>query len=664
MKRLLTLLLLACVSSASAATFTVTNTSDAGLGSLRQAILDANNNDPGSGSHTIQFSIPGDGVQTITVASALPPISGSTVIDGYTQPGASKNTLDNGNNAVLLIEISGASPTITTGLRIVSTRVTIRGLVINGFTNGIWAEASRPLISGNFIGTNAAGTQAKPNVTGIRLDPATDGTVGGETTESRNVISGNTGSGIEIPSPDTSDHLIQNNYIGTQADGVSPLGNGLHGINVLNNRHAIGARVGADTGGNVIAYNAQNGINVGNNANPVFISRNSIHRNGQLGIDLGGNGITANDDDDGDSGANDLQNYPVLASATVAGDEIDITGRLQSVPNATFLIQYFGNTAEDAGDAREGEIFLGSETVTTGASGSIRLKIEVPARSGVRFVSATATNGSGATSEFSASVALLPAGKVQNLSTRLRVLTGERVLIGGFIVDGPESKRVGLRAIGPSLRTEQLQDVLADPILEVYRGDTLVEQNDNWTENNQAEIVASGLAPEDPAESVIIRTLEPGAYTAIVRGKDGGTGVGLVEAYDLNTAANARLANISTRGYVDTDDNVMIAGFILSENTNSKLVVRALGPSLEAGGVGDVLQDPDLTIFDAQGNQIDQNNSWKEEQEEEIEDLELGLGNENEAAVVITLPGGNYTAIVRGRENTSGVGLVEVYNIR
>ena len=663
MKRLLILLLAAGVSSASAATFTVTNTLDSGAGSLRQAILSANATDPGDTSHRIEFNIPGTGVQTITVATALPQISRRTVIDGYTQAGASANTLDSGSNAQLRIELSGASTAIEWGLLLVEPS-TVRGLAINGFNTGIMVTRFDCRVEGNFIGTDATGTQAKPNIVGVDVDPSDDSFVGGTTTESRNVISGNTTHGVQMASPDTTSNFIQGNLIGTQADGVSPLGNGAHGVFITNNAHLIGARLGQEAGGNVIAFNGGNGIHLTSNASNVFISRNSIHSNVGIGIDLNGDGITANDDDDSDTGANNLQNYPVLETATLVGDDIAITGRFTGVSDGDFYVEFFGNTDPEGAEAREGRIFLGSTTISTGPGGIVRFDLEVPARSGVQFVSAAATNTLAQTSEFSAAVPLAPAGKVQNLSTRMRVETGEQVLIGGFIVTGAEPKRVLLRAIGPSLRTPEFQDVLEDPTLELYSGDTLVASNDNWVESDQqAEIVASGAPPADPAESAIVRDLVPGAYTAIVRGKNNTSGVGLVEAYDLNQGANSRLANISTRGYVSTDANVMIAGFILSEG-NSKVVVRALGPSLEALGVSDILQDPDLTIFDKDGNQIDQNNGWKEEQQKELEDLNLGPGNDDEAAIVTTLPGGQYTAIVRGRDGTRGVGLVEVYNIR
>jgi hypothetical protein len=662
MKRLLLLALSLGVSSLSAATFTVTTTSDSGPGSLRQAITDANavtSDNP----HRIEFAIAGTGVRTIAPASALPAIQRPVVIDGYTQPGATPNTSDMNHNGVLLIELSAAAGALPIGLDINTNNSTLAGLIINGFATGVRVRGAENTVRGSFIGTSAAGTEARPNTTGVLIqDGGNRNIIGGITTASRNVISGNNGVGVRVTG-DSMDNRIQGNLIGTQADRTQALSNQLSGIEIAGSRNFVGPLLDEESGGNVIAFNVQNGVTVTGSSANVFISRNSIYNNGQLGIDLGSNGITLNDDDDTDSGPNQLQNFPLVATATLVGDDIAITGTMRSTPNATFYIEFFGNRSADGAQFREGELFLGSRVVTTGGGGSTRFDLKLPARSGVRFVSATATNANGGTSEFAAPVQLAPAGKVQNLSTRARVLTGERVLIGGFIVDGAEPKKVIIRAIGPSLQGSEFPEVLQDPTLELYSGDTLLEQNDNWREGNQSEIVASGVPPTNDAESAIVRTLAPGAYTAIVRGKNSGTGIGVVEVYDLNLDANSRLANISTRAHVAVDANQMIAGFILGAG-NSKVVVRALGPTLEARGISDVLQDPDVRLFNEQGTELAANNSWKEGQRAELEELQLGLGNDAEAAIVTTLPGGQYTAIVRGRDDTSGVGLVEVYNIR
>ncbi len=191
-----------------------------------------------------------------------------------------------------------------------------------------------------------------------------------------------------------------------------------------------------------------------------------------------------------------------------------------------------------------------------------------------------------------------------NISTRLRVQTGDNVLIGGFIVTGTEAKRVILRALGPSLTGLGVPGALADPTLELHAGNgATIATNDDWKETQQAEIEATGIAPTNDLESAIVRTLDPGAYTAIVRGKNNATGVGLVEAYDLAQAAKSQLGNMSTRGFVNAGDNVMIGGFIIGGHggADGKVIVRALGPSLTALGVPMALEDPTLELHNGNG---------------------------------------------------------------
>ena len=189
-----------------------------------------------------------------------------------------------------------------------------------------------------------------------------------------------------------------------------------------------------------------------------------------------------------------------------------------------------------------------------------------------------------------------------NISTRLQVLTGDKVLIGGFIITGTDPKKVIIRGIGPSLTGVGVS--LQDPMLELHQGSATLAMNDDWKEN-QALVEATGLQPTNDFESAIVTTLTPGAYTAILKGKNNGTGVGVVEVYDLNQAANSKLANISTRGFVDTGNNVMIGGLIVSGGIgggSARVIVRAIGPSLSASGIQGALQDPNLELHDASGD--------------------------------------------------------------
>jgi len=250
-----------------------------------------------------------------------------------------------------------------------------------------------------------------------------------------------------------------------------------------------------------------------------------------------------------------------------------------------------------------------------------------------------------------------------NISTRMEVRTDAQVLIGGFIITGNDPKELVLRAIGPSLGGFGIADPLADPVLELHASDgSLIIMNDNWKDTQQAEIEASGFQPQNDLESAIISTLDPGSYTAVVSGKDGGTGVGLVEGYDLDQAVDSQLGNISTRGFVETGTNVMIGGFILGgESGNANVVVRALGPSLTAFGVTGALADPTLELHDQNGALVQSNDNWKETQQTEIEATDLQPTNDLESAIFETLAPGAYTAIVAGKDDLTGVGLVEVY---
>ena len=269
--------------------------------------------------------------------------------------------------------------------------------------------------------------------------------------------------------------------------------------------------------------------------------------------------------------------------------------------------------------------------------------------------SVTVVGAVGATGIGLVEVFKLPsASPLANISTRLNVLTGDSVLIGGFIISGPDNKKVVLRAIGPNLSNPpfNLSGVLADPTIDLHDGTgAIIASNDNWKDSQQADITATGLAPTNDLESAILQTLAPGAYTAIVRGKNGGTGVGLVEVYDGDPSANAKLTNISTRGAVGTGDNVMIGGFVVGAGASATVVVRAIGPSLSNPpfNLTGVLQDPTLSLFDAHGTMIASNDNWKDTQQAELQATSLAPTDDRESAILATLPPGSFTVIVRGK---------------
>jgi hypothetical protein len=262
-----------------------------------------------------------------------------------------------------------------------------------------------------------------------------------------------------------------------------------------------------------------------------------------------------------------------------------------------------------------------------------------------------------------------------NISTRARVLTNEQVLIAGFIITGTDPKRVIIRGIGPSLNG--LGATLSDPVLELHQGNATLATNDDWKTRSdgtsqQAEVEATTIPPANDLESAIVTTLSPGSYTTILAGKNGGTGIGVVEVYDLGQAANSELANISTRGFVDINDNVMIGGLIVGgANADGKatVLVRALGPSLVSAGVQGALADPILELHDSNGGTIATNDNWKindqtqQSQESAVRATTIPPSNDLDSAIVTTLSPGPYTAVVRGKNSGTGVALVEVYNL-
>ncbi len=258
-----------------------------------------------------------------------------------------------------------------------------------------------------------------------------------------------------------------------------------------------------------------------------------------------------------------------------------------------------------------------------------------------------------------------PASQLLNIATRLKVLSGDNVLIGGFIITGTVPKRVIILGVGPSL-AQFFSGTLANPTLELHQGDTLLQTNDDWNTDQQAEIEATGLAPSNDLESAIVRTLDPGSYTAILRGKGDTTGIGVVQAYDLNQAADSKFGNIATRGFVDSGDNAMIGGFIIGPTSggSTTVVVRAIGPSLTNFGVSGALPDPTVELHDGNGATIAFNDNWADDASQGSIPQSLQPGDPHESALYRVLQPGGYTAIMRGTGSSTGIGLIEVYNVR
>jgi hypothetical protein len=356
-----------------------------------------------------------------------------------------------------------------------------------------------------------------------------------------------------------------------------------------------------------------------------------------------------------------------------------------NVPLAGVTVQDDNGTAADSGDdfnatftggdgngnglldVSETFTFTASRIATSGQYTNIGTATGTPSGGGAAVSASDPDNHNG--------VAPTPTptpGVVANVATRLPVGTGDNVLIEGFIVLGPggSTKKIMVRALGPFLTQFGVTDALPNPTLEIRDGsNTLIATNNDWrntqlggiiTSDQAAEIEGSGLAPTNDLESAIIAELAPGNYTAVVSGVNNTVGTGIVDAYDMSPASPARLANVATRGLIQPGDQLMIAGFIIQQG-EVRAVVRAIGPSLSGLGISNALPDTTLQLRDVNGAIVRENDDWESDQKAELEASGLQPGNSLEAALVETLPPGQYTAQVRGKPETTGIGVVEIY---
>lgn len=537
----------------------------------------------------------------------------------------------------------------------------------NVIAGGVSINDSRNnLVLGNYIGVDVTGMVAVPQGAGVffftsngRAPRETSGNIISNNviagSQQVRAVSGNSGAVCLTPyNASITANVIRSNFIGVAADGKTRIGNTDNGVLI---ERASGNFIGGTNPneGNVIAYHNVNGIR--DVAYPAsFFNGNSIFANGGLGIQLSQTPVTPNDRNETDG----VQNYPVLTSVKFGSGSVHVTGSLQSIANSPCRIELFGNDIADPSGYGEGQYYLGFTNVTTDADGKASFDVTMPVPASATAISSTAT-GSRGTSEFSASTL----GQLLNISTRANVQTGDGVMIGGFIVSGSDAKKVLLRAIGPSLTISGVpfEGRLLDPVLDLYDSSGLLLYHDNdWKDTQQSEIEATGLAPTDDRESAIVMTLRAGAYTGVVSGKNGSSGVGVVEVYDL-AQASSRLANISTRGLVGAGDYVEIGGFIVGPNSGggARVLVRGLGPSLS--DVPNRLEDPALELHDSNGALLAANDDWTTNQTE-IAATGAAPSDNRESAVVADLAPGSYTAILSGKNDTTGIGSVEVYHLQ
>jgi len=353
---------------------------------------------------------------------------------------------------------------------------------------------------------------------------------------------------------------------------------------------------------------------------------------------------------------------PFPRVATLTAERLNIELRFPlTLANTTLTVEVL-----------DGGTFYGQGELTIGNDGTTSIQYQTGGETGLYRIGLIA-RGVFATLQFEATTPPTLVAQLGNTSTRAFAQTGDDVMIGGFIVRGVGPKRVIVRAIGPSLAQHGITRPLQNPTLELHdHTGAVIASNDNWLNaSNKQEIINSGLAPGNNLESAILTSLYPGNYTAIVRGVANGIGVGLVEVYDLDQTAGSKLGNISTRALVQTGDNVMIGGFIVV-NQATRVIIRAIGPSLTQLGVPAALANPQLELH--KGNSlIGRNDNWQQtqiggiitsDQVAEIQGTGLAPTNPAESAIVATLQPGNYTAIVRGANNTTGIALVEVYDLQ
>ena len=642
-----------------AATITVTSADDTGAGTLRQAIVDAASGD------TINFS---SGFTTIILTSDELLINKSLTING---PGANLLTVVRGRapgqpffHFRIFDIIAGATVTIS-GLTIVNGNP-----LTNDFGGGIFNFGTLTVVNCTVSGNSTSGTTDKGG--GIYN--------GGTAFITNSIISGNftdaaSGSGGGI----YSDGITMTITNSTISSNSAEAGGGIFntGGTAIINSTVSGNSASSGVGGGI--YNFTGGMldianstvsgnsaithgGIENNGGTMGITNSTISGNSALGTNDGGmenepggtvnvrNTIIAGNTTRDFQGTLTSQGYNLIGNTsgttitgTTTGNQLNVDphlGPLQDNGGPTFTQALLsGSPAIDGGS------FIGLHTDQRGFT----RPVDNPA-----IPNATGGDGSD-----------IGAFEVQptflaNISTRLLVETGDNVLIGGFIITGTQPKKVIVRAIGPSL---PLAGKLADPVLELHGPAGFATlTNDNWRSDQQAEIIATGIPPTNDLESAIVATLPANGagYTAIVRGMNNGTGIGLVEAYDLDNAVASKLANISTRGLVQTGDNVLIAGTIIQGPTSQQVLVRAIGPSLDVPGK---LADPTLELHDGNGALIAANDNWRSDQEAAIIATGIPPTNDLESAIVETLPasGASYTAIVRGVNGTTGVALVEIY---
>lgn len=664
--------------TAQAAVLTVTNTADSGPGSLRDSVLSASIGD------VVQFD-PSLNGQTITLTTGGIPINGGVNIEG---PGPSLLIVRRADEApaFVIFQTFGQEPSTISGLTIAnaaggvsvashgSANVTIENCrIIDNAGTGVTCghgifPANEVTIVNSTISGNAGvygGGVYNPGPTCIGCIESAPCLM----TISNSTIAGNSameGGGIyNLGVMTVTNSTISNNTAIDQSTGGGGISSG--GSLILTNS-TISGNSAINQGGGILHWTG-NGIfftgneltltsttTTGNSATEgggiytVEASSVTHTKNSILALNLAPSGPDA----EGpliSEGFNLVGNNSGLEITPQESDQI-------GTPAAP-IDPLLGSLQDNGGPTFTHPLLLDSPAIDKGHSSGLA----TDQRGFIRPVDLpTIPNAPGGDGSDIGAFESAGNATLANISTRVQTGTGNSSMIGGFIIIGTETKTVIVRGIGPSL---SIPGALADPIIEVHGSSgELLATNDNWRDaDTAAEILASGLAPANDSESALWGIINPGNYTVIVRGTNNSTGIGLFEVYDLDQTVSSRLGNISTRGFVGINDDVMVGGTIVLGNHPARVLLRAIGPSLAAFGVPDPLQDPVLELHDGDGTLLFVNDNWRADQEAEIIATGIPPTDDQESAILQDLAPGNYTAIVRGANNTTGIAVVEAYEL-